>query len=198
MERATGIVAACVVAVGCSGAVSDDGESIGRVEEGLNGALSANCNLTRKTFSEPSELLRQQDTIQYYNRVFVSEDGFGGGAISSALPTLNAFIAHYGFEGAETKAFYYNRGDLGIGREMHCVDRINAADQQVACYVKNFAAGDDGSEFTFGLSSDIAFKNLAAGHAFATVAMVYRNLAQPENKVFFVVYIAVGNLLNVV
>ena len=74
---------------------------------------------------------------------------------------------------------------------MHCVDHINYADKgEIACYVTNFAAGDDNSEFSFGLSANIAFANMHANHGFATVAMVFRNLAPngSANKLFFVVY----------
>jgi hypothetical protein len=80
---------------------------------------------------------------------------------------------------------------------MHCVDALSSATKQIACYVKNFAAGDDNTEFTFGLSKDIAFKNIQANNAFATVAMVYRSLAAPgANKVFFVVYDKAGKRLD--
>src|SRR5205814_455574 len=57
-----------------------------------------------------------------------------------------------------------------------------------------YAAGD--GEFTFGLSSNIAFSNMKAQTPFATVAMVYRNRGQVRNKVFFVVYDKDGNLQN--
>jgi hypothetical protein len=82
---------------------------------------------------------------------------------------------------------------------MHCADRLDTTvggqlNGQIACYVKNFGAGDDFSEFTFGMSSSIAFANMAVDRPFATVAMVYRSLAGATNRVFFVVYDADGNL----
>ncbi len=33
-------------------------------------------------------------------------------------------------------AIYFNKGDLGIGREMHC--SYNACTQETACYVRNY------------------------------------------------------------
>jgi hypothetical protein len=80
---------------------------------------------------------------------------------------------------------------------MTCIDRITTTGE-IACYVQNFAAGDFPSEFAYGLSSAIAFNNMAANTPFATVAMVYRDLAPvgSADRVFFVVYDGAGNLQN--
>jgi hypothetical protein len=80
---------------------------------------------------------------------------------------------------------------------MHCVDKSTTSLGEVACYVKNFAAGDANTEFSFGLSSNIAFANMDAGKYFATVAMVFRRYAATSaNKVFFAVYGADDKLAN--
>lgn len=71
---------------------------------------------------------------------------------------------------------------------MHCNDGLTSTGGQVACYVKNYAGGDDASEFTFGLSANIAFKNMDLNRPFATVAMVYRRDVSGPNNVFFIVY----------
>jgi hypothetical protein len=47
------------------------------------------------------------ETIAYY-------------AATDAPATLADFMTRFGFPGDETTALYYNAGDLGIGREMHC------------------------------------------------------------------------------
>jgi mono/diheme cytochrome c family protein len=162
----------------------------------LNGVYTTGGNLTKKSFSQTNEELRKADTRAYYNRVRIGKDGQSGLNITTGLPTLSSFISFYGFGVASPRASYYNKGDLGIGRFMTCVDKINDVnDQQIACYVKNYAAGN--KEFTFGQSANIAFKNLNADNEFATVAMVYRNLMPAgvqEDRVFFVVYDANGNL----
>lgn len=195
MKRIIYTAATCLLAVSCATAPSGD-EATDDFSEPLNGILSTGGNLTKKSYVDTNEANREADTTAYYNAVRTGSNGTSGGTIASSLGTLSAFSSFYGF-GSGPQAFYYNRGDLGIGREMHCVDQINTANQQIACYVKNFSAGDNDSEFRFGQSSNVAFANLNAGNAFATVAMVYRNLAPAKDKVFFVVYGPTGVLTNV-
>jgi hypothetical protein len=205
MNRLTHAVAACSLALGCSGLQTDETESVGSLDQALNGTLSQRGNLTRKTFAETSESLRQLDTYNsdstinsYYETVRVGSDGTGASISDSVngIRTLSRFQQVYGFTASDPKAFYYNRGDLGIGREMHCADRLQVAGkEQIACYVANFAGGPDNTEFTFGRSANFAFDNMnkATPNSFATVAMVFRKNAS-TNKVFFVVYDQNGNL----
>jgi hypothetical protein len=173
---------------------SDLSEPLSIEREALNGELTAVGPLTKLSFSNTSETARQNETLSYYNTVRIAADGSGSATIASNLSTLAAFKLRYAFDGSLSEKItkYYNRGDLGIGREMHCRDVA----AETACYVVNFAAGDDNTEFTFGLSSNIAFDNLTANHPFATVAMVFRKnmILGSANRVFFVVYNAAGNL----
>jgi hypothetical protein len=197
MKRYAWSIPAVMLAASC-GTTADQGDDV-VVEAALNGQLSPVGPLTRLSYSDTSESSRETDTQTYYNSVLTDPDG-GGLSISRALPTLSAFRSRYGFGGtAERVTYYYNRGDLGIGREMHCVDGVttNSGLGEIACYVTNFAAGDDNTEFTFGLSNNIAFSNLDAGHAFATVAMVFRSqmATTARNRVFFAVYNATGGAL---
>ncbi|RYZ07106.1 MAG: hypothetical protein EOO73_13690 [Myxococcales bacterium] len=212
-------VVGCSLMAGCS-SQGDGNESVGSSSQELNGQLGSRSNLTRKTLAlEPASLqndesIRQGETLEYYNSVGVAANGSTTGAVPNCtdaqgaavaaprtikrcLNTLDDFIKVYGFSAAHTTAFYYNRGDLGIGREMHCIDRTSTTGE-IACYVKNFAAGDDNSEFTFGMSKDIAFRNMATQNAFATVAMVYRHAvpAGGANRVLFAVYGKSGTLIN--
>ena len=117
------------------------------------------------------------DTLAYYLR--------WGAPVS-----LASFKQTYGFGGAsEVTATYYNDNDLGLGREMHCV---NVSSLIVACYVSNYS-GAIGVDFT--KSADAALDQAVHRQdKFATVAMVY-NLVPPPgiNKVNFVVYNAAGN-----
>ena len=174
----------------CSAAGIDESESLGESSENLNGDLSPRGFLVKKTIADSDETARESDTLDYYGSIGIEPDGSGVGLGGdfSALITLTKFRDHYFGSGSVEGAVYYNRGDLGLGRDMHCVDRF-AIDGQIACYVTNYAAGDDGSEFTFGLSPDIAFRNIVAKNAVATVAMVYRDRARPgQDKVIFAVY----------
>lgn len=202
----------CTVA-GCSSTDSglSGADTFGESQQRLNGSLSPNGFLVgggafygtyTKNLRDPSavppapltdEAAREADTNYYYDHV--GSDATGGGAsIRSALGTLQDFRNHYFFASGQTVTRYYNRGDLGIGREMHC----RTDEGQTACYVTNYSAGTanvDGAlnEFTFGFSSAIAFSNMEAGNAFATVAMVYRPQAT-ANKVIFIVYDAAGKI----
>ena len=107
-------------------------------------------------------------------------------SVTGAPPTLDAFLSAYGFGGAdEIDARYYNAGDLGIGREMHC--RQTASAGGVGCYVRNFGE--------FGGDPDDALDQLAAGGTpLATVAMVYTPPITAPNAVSFAVYTSEGSL----
>jgi hypothetical protein len=205
MKRIIAITLLLSVAA-CSAADHDESESLGESSELLlNGAPDGAFLTLRGVINKATENLRRADTNAYYNAIFIDPEGDGGwdpnGAavktISSGLPTLKDFQNVYFSGWSETKASYYNRGDLGLGREMHCVDR-SSSDGQIACYVTNYVAAPlqaDGkfSELSFGLSPNIAFDNLIAKKPVATVAMVFRGRAVAgRDKVFFVVYDAAG------
>jgi hypothetical protein len=97
-----------------------------------------------------------------------------------APATLDAFMQRYGFPGNETTALYYNEGDLGIGRDMHCRATTTPAGG-VACYVRNFGI--------FGGNRTQAFAEmLGNGIPIATVAMVYTPPIEAPNAVTFIVY----------
>jgi len=210
MKRPFCAVAICLTAAGCIDGSRDDSDTITVSEEALSDGQNQGQFLTFLTFSEPDEHARQLDTCNgtppncgttnssYYSTVGVTATGsnnFGNLTIAKRLPRLSDFISFYNFS-SEVKTFYYNRGDLGLGREMHCVDHLAASDGQIACYVSNFAANTALDEFAFGLSSNVAFANLDADSSFATVAMVFRSLMPIDapNRVFFVVYDGNGNL----
>lgn len=105
----------------------------------------------------------------------------------NAPATLAEFITTFGFDGTESTASYYNAGDLGIGRQMHCKSIAAAGGPGVACYVSNF--GEFGGDAT--LAVDDAVTAAQAGTsdgAFATVAMVYEPPATSPNSIKFMVY----------
>lgn len=181
--------------LGCYETGEGDGSAVDAVNAALNGdPMQSGGPLTKRTFANPNEDLRQANTVDYYRKIGSNANGTGETA-NTALSTLAKFRARYTFNaGGEVVASYYNRGDLGIGREMHCVDRLSSTGE-LACYVTNFFGGDIDTEFGFGLSANIAFQNMRSQTAFATVAMVYRDPAPANQKVIFLVYNAAGSAL---
>src|SRR5262249_27031901 len=114
--------------------------------------LTANPHVL--SFSPEQKNRQLHAARHYYWFVRTSPDGRGP-SIARALPTLDAFVKRYfgpfernhPFNLPEQVATYFNKGDLGIGREMHCILRAYAG--ELACYVKNFAgkAKDDKAKF---------------------------------------------------
>lgn len=82
------------------------------------------------------------DTRAYYRRICGDVSAFAATCFNASLNTLTRFRQKYGMQtvdggaptAGETVAVYYNKGDLGIGREMHC--RQHPTTQDIACYVK--------------------------------------------------------------
>jgi len=140
---------------------------------------------------KPGPGLGIQETQRYYSSVFTRPDGTGNQyeTILESLRTLSDFKRKF-FLGSSVQrikasARYYNHGDLGIGRDMHCA--FTPSTQETACYVRNYG-GRDGTP-RFGDMAE-SFEALKADHPFATVAMVERGQMsrRSRNKIFFVVY----------
>ncbi len=105
-----------------------------------------------------------------------------------AKDTLNKFKLANGFGGAgEVVACYYNAGDLGFGRQMHCVQTGG----DVACYVTNF--GTPGGPPAPAIADCIGSTNPVA-----TVAMEYSPApgTGTTKVVKFYVYDGAGNIAN--
>jgi len=87
----------------------------------------------------------------------------------SAPATFDAWKAAYGFTGSnDVKAIYYNAGDLGFGREMHCRKNGSGSAYTVACYVVNHGLGA-ATPVELALNAAIANQD-----NLPTVAMAYR------------------------
>ena len=119
-------------------------------------------------------------------------------AATGAAATLPDFKARYGFSANETAPYtngevesrYYNKGDLGIGRVMHCRQFIIAARRGLACYVRNYANTNNpglepiafGADETNYLSAAL---QKVSEQNFATVAMVqYDDSPQVDFSVY--------------
>lgn len=138
--------------------------------------------LSRRGFIEATE------TDLYYDRV-------------DAPRSLAEFRFRFGFDtNREVDAFYYNLGDLGIGREVHCTtfDRGNGF-SGTACYVRNYGVNLDGSGAFSGDPQSAMADLLAQQGSFASVCMVKfgSTLADPQgNDVQFFVYDANERIVN--
>ncbi|MGH9972147.1 MAG: Ig-like domain-containing protein [Pyrinomonadaceae bacterium] len=113
--------------------------------------------------------------------------------------TFDAFKSHHGFSAdpntpvaGETVAQYANSGDLGFGRDMHCLKKTN---NDVACYVTNYGFGYSNNADITGTSdhddAEAAAARATVGNSneVATVAMEFAPIENAgTNKVvkFFV------------
>ncbi|WP_437721287.1 hypothetical protein [Sorangium sp. So ce861] len=158
--------------------------------------------ISRKAVGSASE------TVQYYTTIGAPQK------LSDTNPSSLGFKQRFGFGAAgsnEVSAVYYNAGDLGVGREMHCKSFANdpvtaGTDPGVACYVSNYDV-DNAAPFFAGNRSATdeqtiltrtvdGFNSGTHAGAFATVAMWYTSPISANNSVRFVVYDANGNRLN--
>lgn len=171
--------------------------------------------LSKQRIDFPTVAAQTLETIAYYKAAKI--DPTGTRTIDNSLTNLAAFRTRY-FPSAsspacknesgdnlfvETTATYYNRGDLGLGREMHCAYNPcamgNLGDgQEVACYVKNFGSVSNGVpkiEFGNKAASQTAAQQ---GKHFATVAMVSRDWVSEgdPNQVIFMAYDAKDALVR--
>lgn len=143
------------------------------------------------------------DQFPYNASLFLSRKGAGSlteaneyYATMGAPATLAAWKALYfpASGGQRASANYYNAGDLGFGREMHCYEAANLS--ITACYVANHGLGA-------GAPADLAVQDAVNNtRNLPTVAMVFdfaTYQATPPNNanaVRFYVYGTDGNLLR--
>lgn len=127
-------------------------------------------------------------TADYYKAVGALT---AGGLPTATRGTFAAWKTTNGFPTGEIVATYYNRGDLGFGRDMHC--RTTGFGK--ACYVTNYGKVEDGlDDLADGSALNDAVAHVNAG---ATVAMEWHQAAAAnQNPVRFFVYGANGALLS--
>jgi hypothetical protein len=111
-----------------------------------------------------------------------------------APANLAAFKAAYHFgggDGDEASAIYYNQGDLGLGRDMHCRRDVDSSGGEVrVCYVSNHGAN-------FDVDARGALARAIRGDTpAATVAMVFRKAVIGPNRMQFIAYKADGSRAN--
>ncbi len=133
----------------------------------------------RSPFLDRRNAVDVAETLEYYTAI-------------NAPATLADFKTQFGFDATNEPTTFYNAGDLGIGREMHCQPQTGGG---LACYVSNY--GTFGGDRAVAL--DAAVKGVEAGGttgSFATVAMVYTPPITAPNSVKFVVYSGSGARLD--
>jgi hypothetical protein len=112
-------------------------------------------------------------------------------SVTHAEADLAAFRHNFGFDisGDDGHAIYYNYGDLGLGRDMHCRAFPNGQGKTgVACYVTNYGH-DNAGNIAFGQDPDASINQAIANQKrIATVAMVY----DPDNTLNPVRFIVFG------
>ena len=160
--------------------------------------------------TKPSDTLAQAASSPYLSQPLGAGESPATGATYYAVnfdvanyPTLDKFKSFFGFTAdsfapIKGTAIYYNAGDLGLGREMHC--RLTV-DLTKVCFVTNYAdRAANGKDRIFGgaqvhVDSALAkaikgFKGQSGSDPVATVAMV-QHLNAP---ILFLVYGADGSL----
>ncbi|MBX3234123.1 MAG: hypothetical protein KIT84_06310 [Labilithrix sp.] len=139
-------------------------------------------------------------TPPYLNRKgeITVEDTKAYYAAIDAPATLDEYKERFGFgeSRGEVETTFFNAGDLGIGREMHCLE---SKDDVLACYVTNYGVDADGAPL-FNGDPDAALDDaIARRNGFATVAMAKFGTKYNDprgNDVQFFVYGADGALAN--
>ncbi len=129
----------------------------------------------------------------------VGKNYYHAAGIDILFPSLGVFKLAMGFglgNPTEASAVYYNAGDLGIGREMHCL----SDSARKACYVTNYAdrvpPGNDPTKRIFaGSQANIndalanavkGFQGVAGSDPIATVAMIEATVNGAPNVEFMV------------
>jgi hypothetical protein len=118
-----------------------------------------------------------------------------------APQTLQEFQLRYDFllEGDDASGIYYNKGDLGIGREMHCKTFDNAFGKGTACYVTNYGTDIDNKPDFSGDADSAMDDATSLNNHFATVCTVkFGDQYAPAegNDVQFFVYNAQDEISN--
>ena len=164
-------------------------------------------NPARPTYISMVQPVSNQDVTQTSPGPYLPGQGYY--QVIQPPTTLTAFKAKYGFNSSgtgpyangEVESTYYNKGDLGIGRNMHCKRFVrlwwpSGKEKGLACYVKNYAKRFNGETqgLFFGEDEDTVLDATIAkisNNHFATVAMVQ---VDGSPRVDFIAYDDTGSL----
>jgi hypothetical protein len=157
---------------------------------GLFDPDSAPDYLSRKGFIFTDETDDYYDLIEAPRTLSEFQDRFGFSEDDDNTPFA---------DDGEVTATYFNRSDLGIGREMHCATFTLRGTPGTACYVRNYGTDDDGQPVFSGDPASALEDAILQQNSFATVAMVKfgTTFSPPDgNDVQFFVYNANDDLVN--
>lgn len=139
----------------------------------------------------------QAITASYYQTI--------GAVPNGARATLALWKELHGFGapgGVEQSAVFYNRGDLAIGRDMHCrtysppiPSNSPLTPVTLACYVANFSDGEPGHAFGNSDPAKAIVRATQGQNPLATVVMettYFKELSIGDPEVYFIVYDANG------
>jgi len=133
------------------------------------------------------------ETGQYYDHID-PPDGNG----QRTRDTLDKWKAANNYPGTDLEAVYYNSGDLGVGRNMHCwkTDPTNNPDA-AACYVSNYGASFVDPPVSVDDALALVIQRDPTNIA-ATVAMEYIPTAGLPDPVRFFAFGSDGNRISAV
>jgi len=149
----------------------------GEFLHGLGYLAAENLGFEDLTTAAPSGNALKDSIVQASQHYYLNVDP------TTLRDTFDKFKSHHGFSATagtpaagEIVAQYANSGDLGFGRDMHCLKKANG---DVACYVTNYGTGynngipGDGTPDTD--DAKAAATRIAVGQSkeVATVAMEY-------------------------
>lgn len=124
--------------------------------------------------------LQEPSGTKYLSRFDTGNVGTSYYQHIDAETDLDLWRTNRGFPAGEVVTRFYNAGDLGLGREMHC--RSNTTTGQVSCYVTNY--GDPGNLL---VDESSALASAVAGtNPVATVAMDFRPGLTDDSVRFYV------------
>ncbi len=132
------------------------------------------------TFLTQAPLGSQQTTAEYYNVI---------GAPKTLTDFETEFFPQGTAAGGAAQAFYYNKGDLAVGRALACNTTQTGG---VACFVEALGSFDGDENVALTDVKDVAEgKNVTP---VATVAMIYNPPITNPNAIQFIVYNGQGAL----
>ncbi|RCS57461.1 hypothetical protein DU000_08370 [Parvibium lacunae] len=163
----------------------------GEFLHGLGYIDAANLGFDDLTYALPTGNALRDALVNASRNYYSTLDSANPG---TPLTSLEKFRDFHGFSQNpaapnpnETVATYANSGDLGFGRDMHCLKKING---DVVCYVSNYGFGYDDVANSFVATPDTDDAEAAATRItvgasaeIATVAMEYSDIpGSPGNK----------------
>jgi hypothetical protein len=166
----------------------------GEFLHGLGYLAAENLGFDDLTTAAPTGNALRDAIVQASRNYYASADPLSQRTTFADFKSKNGFSANPNTPAAgEIVARYANSGDLGFGRDMHCLKQTNG---DVACYVTNYGTGynnsfpGDGTPDTDDAQAAATRSTVAGSTEVATVAMEYTAIENDgaDRAVKFFVY----------